>query len=108
MTRRAAKASRASANDGSTTYQPRRALTVVHPQAIELLAETTNRGKGRSDPRSVSVEASPRVQERQVLRWVEELLMFVLAVKLDEMIGQVLQRGGGRQGAIDERPAAAL
>ena len=34
--------------------------------------------------------------------------MFVLSVELDEPAGQFLQRAGGDERAIDERPAASL
>ena len=39
---------------------------------------------------------------------IEQLLMFVLAVQLDESIRQVLQRAGGGQRAGDERAAPTL
>ena len=33
------------------------------------------------------VERGPGVEQRQMLRWIEQLLMFVLAVELDQTIG---------------------
>ena len=56
----------------------------------------------------VGIEARPRIEQRQVLRRIEQLLMLVLAVKLDEAIREILERGRGRERAVDERAAAAL
>ena len=39
------------------------------------------------------------VEDEQVLRRVEQLLMFVLAVELDEPVGEVLERGRGGERA---------
>ena len=45
---------------------------------------------------------------QQVLRGVEELLMFVLAVQFDEAVREVLEGRGRGERAVDERAAAAL
>ncbi len=41
-------------------------------------------------------------------RRIEQRLMLVLAVQLDQARGQILERAGGRERAVDERAAAAL
>src|SRR5690349_11705336 len=40
--------------------------------------------------------------------WIEQRLMLVLTVQFDESIGEVAQRGGRRECAVDERAAATL
>ena len=41
-------------------------------------------------------------------RRIEQRLVLVLAVELDEAAGQLLERAGGRERAVDERAAAPL
>ena len=55
-----------------------------------------------------SVESGPRIEQREVLRGIEKLLMFVLAVQLNEAIRQILECGGGGECAGDEGARAAL
>ncbi len=62
------------------------ALAIVHAQAIQLFAEAAHIGEGRCDVGARGIEARPRVEQREVLRRIEKLLMFVLPVQLDETI----------------------
>ncbi len=39
---------------------------------------------------------------------IEQLLVFVLAVQLDELVREILQRCGRRERTVDERAASAL
>ena len=52
--------------------------------------------------------AGESVEQVEVRVGIEQGLVLVLAVKVDEAGGQVAQRGGRREGAVDERAAAAL
>ena len=88
--------------------EPRRALAIVHAQSIELFAQPADGGECRRHLRARRVEAGPRIQQREMLRGIEQLLMLVLTVQLDESIRQILERRGGGQRAVDERAAAAL
>ena len=88
--------------------ETRRALAIVHAQAIELLAKSADVVEGRRDVGARGIEARPRVEQRQVLRRIEKLLMFVLAMQLDETIREIFERGRGGKRAVDERPASTL
>ena len=59
----------------------------------------------RADKR---VEPAERIDHTEMRRRVEQRLVLVLAVQFDEAIGQVLQRAGRRERAVDERAAAPL
>ena len=88
--------------------ETRRPLAVVHPQPIELLAQAAHRRERARHLRAWRLEARPRIQQREMLGGIEQLLMFVLAVQLDQPIRQILERRGGGQRAVDEGAAAAL
>ncbi len=62
----------------------------------------------RRDVGARGIEARPRIEQREVLRRIEQLLMFVLTVQLDETIRQILERRRGRERAVDEGAASAL
>ncbi len=86
----------------------RGALASVHLQPLELLAQIADAFERRGDPRTAIAQTSPAVEQRQMLRRVEKLLVLVLSVKLDERVRQRPEIAGGGQRAVDERAAAAL
>ena len=86
----------------------RRAFAIVHAQSIELLAESADGAVRGCHSGADLIESRPGVEQRQVLRRVEQLLVFVLAVELDEAVGKILERRGRGERAVDEGAAAAL
>ena len=66
------------------------------------------RANARATSSLSGTRVRPLVQHQQVLRRVEELLVFVLAVQFDEAVRQVLEGGRGGERAVDEGAAAAL
>jgi len=83
-------------------------FTVVHPQPIELFAQAANGRERRGDLCPRLIETGPRIEQREMLGRIEQLLVLVLPVQLDEPVRQVLERGRGGQRAVDERAAPAL
>jgi hypothetical protein len=88
--------------------QSRGSLSSIHLSPRQLLAELPDVFEVRGDTRHAIVECPPRIEQRQMLSWIEKLLMFMLSMKLDERAGKRSEIAGGRQCAIDERSTAAL
>ena len=63
----------------------------------------------RAPTRRASVVVSgERVEQREVLRRIEQRLVLVLSVQIDERRAELAQRRGRRERVVDERAAAAL
>ena len=64
-------------------------------QPIELFAQSAHGRERRGDLCPRLIETGPRIEQREMLGRIEQLLVLVLPVQLDEPVRQVLERGRG-------------
>ena len=76
--------------------------------ARELVARRLHGREGHGDAVGDRLQRAKRVEHAEVRRRIEQRLMLVLPVQLDQARGQLFQRAGCGESAVDEGAAPAL
>ena len=85
-----------------------RMLLALRPRAIQLRGcSLPGRKRGRHFP-GWCLQPAVGVEQRQVVMWIEQCLVLMLAVEVEHLPADGLQPADGRQRVVDEGPAAAL
>ena len=87
---------------------PRGAIRRRAPDVPERLDRRSKRGERLAQRLDQRAKRAERVENRQMGRGIEQGLVLVLPVQLDQTPGQILERAGRGERAVDEGAAASL